>query len=645
MANEKILLVTTDQQLGKLLKDGTLQPVGFQVVLVEDVTTAQAVANASEYDVVILEERDKNGGAINHAARFLELNPSLSVIVISFIPQEESLVYQMLQTGVCGYLKLPLNPSDVLAAVRRGLERRKRLLRWVKRQTQRQTNTLRQRVDGLKELENIGRSVTASLDLDHVLTVIVEAAVKLTNAEEGSLLILDEQSGELLMRASRNFQDEFVRTFRLPVNDTLAGNVVRTGQPVLIQEDTPQKIKTTYLVRNLMYVPLQVHGRVIGVLGVDNREKGSTFTSQHLSLVSTLADYAAIAIENARLYSDSEVERQKLETILTQIDDGVIVVDSNNAIVLANRIAREIFHLDDKGIAAKPIHEIFLEDSILEVFTSNHTGDPYRGEITLEGGTTLNVQRVDIPGVGKAVTMQDITYFKELDRIKSEYVNTVSHDLRSPLTAILGYVELIARVGEVNDKQREFIKRVQISVRNITDLINDLLDLGRIEAGFDARKEMVPLEKILQYAIESFQTRLEERGQQLTVNVSENLPHVFGDPVRLRQLVDNLLSNSVHYTPQGGQIKIRLMAERNQVILQVEDTGLGIPLADQPFIFDKFYRANNAPEDKSGSGLGLAIVKSIVDNHGGRVWVDSSPGVGSRFTVVLPIPTKNAATS
>ncbi len=640
MASEKILLVISDPQLGKLLKEGTLQPVGFQAVLVSDVNTGQAIANASQYDAVILEERSVDGDAIQQAARFLGLNPSLAILVISFVNQDEEYLRKLLQVGVCDYLKLPLNPSSILAAVRQGLERRKRLHNWMKGQTKRHTDTLRRRVDGLKELEKIGRSVTASLDLDHVLTVIVEAAVTLTNAEEGSLLILDDQTGELVMRASRNFQDEFVRTFRLPVTDTLAGNVVRSGEPVLIQEDTPQKIKTRYLVRTLMYVPLQVHGKVIGVLGVDNREKGGQFTDQHLSLVSTLADYAAIAIENARLYTDSELERQKLQTILTQIEDGVIVIDTENTIVLVNRIAREIFDLPESGLTTKSVLDVFQQKPILEILTGNQSDEPFRREIELDNGMILNAKRVNIPSVGNAVTLQDITYFKELDRIKSDFVNTVSHDLRSPLTAILGYIELIARVGEVNEKQKEFINRVVISVRNITDLINDLLDLGRIEAGFDARKELVPLEMIVQYALESFQTRFEEQKHQVNIRVSAEVPRVFGDPVRLRQLIDNLLNNAVHYTPQEGQISVLLRAERNQVIMQVEDTGLGIPLADQPYIFDKFFRASNAPEDSTGSGLGLAIVKSIVENHRGRVWVDSSPGSGSCFTVVLPLPDK-----
>lgn len=524
-----------------------------------------------------------------------------------------------------------------MQAVQAGLERRGKLDAWVQKQTKHNTDSLRHHVDELKDLERIGHSITASLDLDHVLTVIVDTAVKLTNAEEGSLLMLDEDSGELVMRASRNFQEAFVRTFRLPVKDTLAGEVIRTGNPVMITKDTPEKIKTQYLVRTLMYVPLQIQGNVIGVLGVDNRESQGSFTQQQLSIVSTLADYAAIAIENARLYHDTEVDRQKLDAILAQIEDGVVVVSADRRVVLVNRTARSVFGIQDRDFIGLPVESVFKNETLVDVLISDHREFPYRSEIVLEDGYILNTYLVQIPGVGYALTMQDISYFKELDRIKTEFVQTVSHDLRSPLTAILGYVELIARVGEVNEQQKEFINRVQISVRNITELINDLLELGRIEAGFDSRKEFIPLGIIMQYAIDSLRGQIDERGHQLTVDIAKDVPNAFGDPVRLRQVVDVLLNNAVRYTPSPGHIHLRLNAEKDQIILQVEDDGLGIPLQDQPYIFEKFFRGSNVPDSVNGSGLGLAIVKSIVENHQGRVWVDSSVGVGSCFTVMLPL--------
>ncbi len=208
--------------------------------------------------------------------------------------------------------------------------------------------------------------------------------------------------------------------------------------------------------------------------------------------------------------------------------------------------------------------------------------------------------------------------------------------MRSPLTAILGYIELIGRVGSLNAQQKEFIRRVENNVHSITALINDLLDLGRIEAGFDSRKEIVPLPTIIHLTLEGQRQHLMEKSQRLLVEISENLPPVQGHPIHLRQMLANLVGNAIKYTPEGGEIRLRARAESDQIILQVSDNGPGIPLAEQPYIFDKFYRASNVPADTPGTGLGLAIVKSIVENHRGRIWVDSNPGQGTTFTVVLP---------
>ena len=636
MANANILLVLADPKIAELLERSILRPAGYEVTLVSEKSTAESLVKVIPPDVIIMGEKLRDGSGFELAPLFIERFPNLAMVFLADSHSEE-LVVKAMRLGFCDYVSPPLRPNDVLQAVNRALQRRQRMADWSRLESRRNTKTLQKRVDGLEALQRVGRSVTALLDLDNVLTVVVDSAVELTGAEEGSLLLLDETTGELYMRAARNFQDEFVRKFRLPIRDSLAGQVLRTGRPITIDEKTPQKIKTSYLVHTLIYVPLQVRGRVIGVLGVDNRQSGHPFLEDHIILVAALADFAAIAIDNARLYTRTEVERKKLETILTHVEDCVIVVDQDGRLVLANQTARSAFGVQDANPVGKPARDLFQHLDLLEILTDEKRTRPSRAEITLEDGRVFNAQLTSIPDVGLAITMQDITHLKELDRIKSDFVSTVSHDLRSPLTAILGYVELIDRAGPVTEQQREFIRRVQFSVNNITALINDLLDLGRIEAGFDARKEIVPLGAIINYAIEGLRSRLVEKDQNLVTEITAKLPTVLGNPVRLRQLMGNLIGNAIKYTPAHGKITVRGHAEEGQIIIQVSDNGPGIPPTDQPYIFDKFYRASNVPMDTPGTGLGLAIVKSIVDNHQGRIWVDSAVGQGSTFTVVLPV--------
>jgi len=239
--------------------------------------------------------------------------------------------------------------------------------------------------------------------------------------------------------------------------------------------------------------------------------------------------------------------------------------------------------------------------------------------------------------VGYALTMQDVTYLKEVDRVRSEFVHTVSHDLRSPLTSVIGYSELIARAGPVTEQQRDFLNRIQDSIQHITSLINDLLDLGSIEAGIDTRREFVQLEGILRYTIDMLDGQIKAKHLKIQTDLAPALPALRANSIRLRQVLDNVIGNAIKYSNVGGEISIAIRSEGNQVILRVTDQGPGIPPADQPHIFDKFYRGSNIGSEIEGSGLGLAIVKNIVENHQGRVWVESTLGKGSSFFIVLPV--------
>lgn len=330
-------------------------------------------------------------------------------------------------------------------------------------------------------------------------------------------------------------------------------------------------------------------------------------------------------------------ELQKLDTIVEHIEDGVIILDEQSNLLLINPAARKAFGLwQDDAVKGKPVSEV-LPHPDLKILLSDINNLMPQNEITFEDGRVLSAQCTPIPRIGVAITMQDITYLKQIDRLKNEFVHTVSHDLRSPLTAILGYVDLLDRVGPVNDQQREFIHRVQNSVQSITSLVNDLLELGRIEAGFDTQKEVVPLEGIIRDTLETLGGQISDKKMNLHLNLPMDIPQMRGNPIRLRQMLDNLIGNAIKYTPEGGEIIIDVEAQNDQVILRISDTGPGIPPADQPHIFEKFYRASNVPKGVGGSGLGLSIVKSIVENHQGRIWVESLLGQGSAFTVVLPL--------
>ena len=634
MTGELILVADDSREIRRFLEDTVLIPAGYRVRSVGDGMSALALAQELEPDVVITDHQMPNLTGLQLIERLRKKAPNIPAILISS-EGSELMALEANRVGAAEFLVKPFQADALLSSLQRVLSRSVTVATLDGGTGEPSLAAdLQRRLHELETLARIGRTVTAMLNVDDVLRTVVEEAVQLTGAEEGSLLLLDDESGELYMRASKNFDDDFTRAFRLHVRDSLAGQVMNTGEPILLDESSPQKIKTAYLVHSLIYVPLRVRGKTIGVLGVDNRKAGRVLTQQDVTVMMAMADYAAIAIENAKLYHRTESERRKLETVIKDTQSGVVVIDPENRVMMLNRTAKEAFNVKGEFFGRSAV-EVFDHPHLLELIGSG-SGSSRREEIAVDDGRIFNVQKSSINSVGYSIVMHDITHLKELDRIKSEFVTTVSHDLRSPLTAILGYVELIERAGPLSSQQEDFVGRVRISVEQIADLVSDLLDLGRIEAGLNTTKERTPMSVLTHYALDGIRNAIIAKGLRLETNLQEGLPFVYGDPIRLRQMVGNLIENAMKYTPPGGSVYVEAEAEEDQLILRVRDTGPGIPPQDQPYLFDKFFRASNAPENAPGTGLGLSIVKSIVDQHDGRIWVESELGQGATFTIVLP---------
>jgi two-component system NtrC family sensor kinase len=334
----------------------------------------------------------------------------------------------------------------------------------------------------------------------------------------------------------------------------------------------------------------------------------------------------------------SEAEHAQLEAVFNNIHDCVMILNEENSILLLNPAMCRAFGITAKTAIGKPVLDVIKHPDLISLMTNADTKDLYQyHEVSFPDGRVGNAQFIAIQNVGYALTMQDITYLKEVDRVRSEVIHTVSHDLRSPLTSVIGYTELVDRSGPLNEQQREFLSRIQDSIQHITSLINDLLDLGSIEAGIDTRREFVQLEGILRYTLEMLHGQIRAKRLKVRTEIAPALPSLRANPIRLRQVLDNVVGNAIKYSNANGEIYIAIRSQGEQLILQVTDQGPGIPPADQPHIFDKFYRGTNVDSRVEGSGLGLAIVKNIVENHQGRIWVESAVGKGSSFFIVLPV--------
>jgi two-component system, OmpR family, phosphate regulon sensor histidine kinase PhoR len=322
-------------------------------------------------------------------------------------------------------------------------------------------------------------------------------------------------------------------------------------------------------------------------------------------------------------------------TLLNQINAPILAIDEVGTIIYFNQAVCDYFNVHHLQVGQSLTNTIIHPDFMRLVVNQVERGEIFLPDVD----RYLSLEMNHITGMGSLIVMHDVSNFKALDRIKSNLANEVSQSLRSPLTAVIGYAELLGRMGALNDQQKNFVERITMSVHSMTHIINDLMELEKIEMGIENTKQLVDMRLIVKYSIDGLHSAIASKKHTLQYELPEGLPQVEGNPVRLRQMVNNILQNAIQYTDDEGIIAIHLGTEDGFIYVSIEDNGLGIPPEDQPYIFDKFYRSQSTIMIGARTGLGLSIVKNIVDQHQGRIWVESQVGAGSRFIIMLPCAT------
>ena len=391
----------------------------------------------------------------------------------------------------------------------------------------------------------------------------------------------------------------------------------------------------------LLAVALRHENRYYGVVWA-GYEQPRMFSDSDVRFVTTLAGQAALAVANAHLYLNVEASRRQLEAVLNSTSDPVLVTDHRNRLLLTNRAAQIALGQNIDNSSGLDTEKVIKLRPLLVLLQGTHT-QIQSTEIMLADKRTYlaTASSVMVEGrqIGRVCIMRDVTHFKELDSMKSEFVATVSHDLRSPLTLMRGYATMLEMVGELNEQQQGYVRKIISGVENMSRLVNNLLDLGRIEIGVGLQVEHVTVLDIIERVTSALQLQASQKNIALKVELPKDMPHaVEADQALLHQAVYNLVENAIKYTPDEGRVTIRTLSQPGYLIFAVEDSGLGISTEDLPHLFEKFYRGKQREtRSQPGSGLGLAIVHSVATNHGGRVWVDSVVGKGSTFYLQIPL--------
>lgn len=499
--------------------------------------------------------------------------------------------------------------------------------------------SLRARLGELNQLLRVSQEVASSLELEDAIRPVLEA-----------LCAHGASMARAIFVPMLGFYEERPQVFSFgPAGESYAYLdapilewVQKQERPILLTDltRTPGLDLPATLPRPaaLAAVAVRQENRFYGALWMAY-EQPRSFSAEEGHFLSTLAGYAALAATNARLFRSAEVGRQRLAAILASTPEPVLVTDQQNHLLLANPAARQALGLGQAE--GQPIERLLNRKELLDLLQTAG-GEERSAEIPMPDGKVYFATATSVIAnqrlVGRVCILRDITHFKELDALKSDFVASVSHDLRSPLTLIRGYATMLEIVGTLNEQQKGYLSKIVQGVESMARLVHNLLDLGRIDAGVGLVIEATPLAGVLDSVISGLKLHASHKQITLGLDIARDLPETLeADRALLQQALYNLVENAIKYTPEGGQVTLRAKPKEGGVLFEVQDTGIGIPPADLPRLFERFFRGTSREARKQGgSGLGLAIVRAIAERHGGRVWVESQVGKGSIFSLLIP---------
>lgn len=509
-----------------------------------------------------------------------------------------------------------------------------------------------------------GIETTPLSEADATLRRLVQRIAMILQAEKIVIMFYDRETAELHgIPPAYGVNEDQLGMFRVRATHGVAGLVFRESSPVIFHDAStdPRTKEDPFAllhVNNGITVPLVIERRdeenrviertPIGVLHAFNKRHGESFNEEDVRLLERMARNVGSIIANLQLYREVVEEREELLQTFESLTAGLVLISPEGKVNQMNAAARAIFQAPEV-VVSKPYAEIiqFPEfSSVIEATVRNE--EPPRQELSVTIAGTERVYQVqaaqvkneDGKDLGIVSILSDITDVKNIERMKSSFVAMASHELRTPLTAIKGFVStLLMDETFTLDERREFYMIIDQECDRLTRLINDLLNTARIESNQSLKPSYgaVEINKLLDKAV-----RIQRQAapkHRLSLEVDQSVQRIVGDEDKIDQIITNLLSNAIKYSPNGGTVAVKSKKEGEELLISVQDHGMGIPKDHLNKVFDKFHRVHNEDNRKIyGTGLGLYLVKHLVEKvHMGKIWVESEVGIGSTFFVRVPI--------
>jgi signal transduction histidine kinase len=623
------ILVADDNPSNVTLLARYLQQEEYSLITASNGAETLEKTRAEMPDLLLLDINmpEKDGFQVLQEIRSDPATEHIPVIILTAARLDPVDMQFALNLGADDYVTKPFDRRELLARIH------------TKLRVKEAEDAIRRRNRELSLLPEIGKDLSARLDIDELADILLHRTVETLGALVGHILILNSPTPfhkkyHLSSISSPGFDAQ------LPQLDTLFDQMRTTRQGLIIDdtnESSRWQVTPDDPTRSVIFVPLLGRLDLIGVI-VLTHEKAGYFNLEHQLLLQAIASQAAIAVENAQLYAGIAQEQQRVAAVLQSVADAILMFDVNGCLSLLNPAGEKLFTDYDAKLGV-PLARGCGYDALIRLLDeARASGKSQVGEIVWPDQRVFAAQFTSIGEGGCVVLLHDVSHFKALERIKDEFISTATHDLKNPITIILGFSEIISKAGPLNETQLGFANHIHAAAEHMHELVQNLLSLAKIDMNLELKKAVVDLSTLVTNTMEEFRVQAEAKDQKIRIENATEQPRTQGDSLQLQQVLRNLVGNAIKYTPAGGSINLVVDAKNDEAVISVKDTGYGIPADDLPFIFDRFYRVRNDDvKDIEGNGLGLAIVKSIIERHGGQISVESKPGKGSCFTFSLPL--------
>ena len=498
-----------------------------------------------------------------------------------------------------------------------------------------------------QQLTRTGRLLTSELDPAAVLDEVVQQAPELVNAEAAAFRLLDGE--ELVVTAADGVGAETALGSRSPAGGWLSGDVVQSGAPVALaqvgEDERLRGLDPMLRAGHAAFLGVPVggaEGSTAGVLAV-YASVAREWREEEIEALLAVAASTSAALSNAELYQRVALERERSVAILANTADGIVAVDREGKVVLWNSAAEEITGVPAPVALGRAPVDVLQRS--LEAAEPGARGDRLvpisRGREEVWLSVTEAVMRDPVGTVaGRIFAFRDISGDRLVEQVKSDFVSTVSHELRTPLTSIYGFAETLLRQDVMfgEEERQTFLRYIASESQRLTSIVDTLLNVARLDTGdLQVNLSETDVRDVVGQVLDSV-APADVNGHRFVVELPDEPLAARADPEKLRQVCSILLDNALRYSPDGGTVTVGAARRQDTVEVSVADEGIGIPQADQEQIFRKFYRGSDAElrVGAGGTGLGLFIARGLVTAMGGRIWVSSREGEGSRFAFELP---------